>query len=71
MCVSAIGNPPMKNQITFIINAKQPDVVLLLTAFLSKGSKAISANFNDCKPKGMPIMVIIKPNLSFKSNKRL
>ena len=42
----------------------QPDVVLLLTAFLSKGNNAISASFNDCSPKGIPIMVTIISKLA-------
>jgi len=58
-CVRQMPNPPTIIHSTFMMIDKQPLDPPLSITLLPKGHNASIASFNVCKPKGIPIMVII------------
>ena len=58
--------PPKNIHKIFMVNERQPPELGQLITFFPNGIRASILIFNVCRPKGMPIMVIIISKLAIK-----
>jgi hypothetical protein len=65
-CDSDIHIPPKIIQIIFITVVMHPVERSIYIVFLPKGHNASEANFSVCRPKGIPMMVIISIRLAIR-----
>lgn len=66
-----MGIPPINSQITFIIKLMHPELLAAGTTLEPKGHNAMIPNLKDCKPKGIPMIVIINKNPAVKYSKAI
>ena len=71
MCVSHIQMPPTKNHSTFMKMLRQPGCDGFHFTFVPNGQMASIPSFRLCKPKGMPMMVIINISPAMKYSKAM
>ena len=71
MCVSHIQMPPTKNHSTFMKMLRQPGCDFRHFTFVPNGQMASIPSFRLCKPKGMPMMVIISISPAMKYSKAM
>ena len=69
--VRKIHTPPIKNQIMFIKLERQPCADSLFVISAPNGHKASMPSLIDCKPKGIPIIVINKKTLAIKYSRAI
>ena len=71
MWVSHIQMPPTKNHRTFMKMLRQPGCDGFHFTFVPNGQMASIPSFRLCKPKGMPMMVIISISPAMKYSKAM
>ena len=71
MWVSHIQMPPTKNHRTFMKMFRQPGCDSRHFTFVPNGQMASIPSFRLCKPKGMPMMVIISISPAMKYSKAM
>ncbi len=71
MWVSHIQMPPTKNHSTFMKMLRQPGCDSRHFTFVPNGQMASIPSFRLCKPKGMPMMVIISISPAMKYSKAM